>query len=89
MAEGARSPANAMKEEDPDGGGSARSPTGMSWQAPRPTAPDPAAPEMCVSADGGWGSRCTACSLQKQPPEQTLISVQPPALRKSGQGSQA
>ena len=54
MAEGASSPANATKEEDPDGGGSARSPTGMSWQALRPTAPGPEEPEMCVSADGGW-----------------------------------
>ena len=90
MAEGASSPANTMKEEDPDGGGSARSPTGMSRQEPRPTAPDPEEPEMCVSADGGQGSWCAACCLQKQPPEQTLTSsVQLPALRKSGQGSQA
>lgn len=81
----AYSSANAMKEEDPDGGGRESSSTGMPWQAPRPTAPDPTAPEMCVSADGAQGSQSAACSLQKQPMEQTRISsAQPPMLRRSG-----
>lgn len=87
MAEGARSPANATKEGTQTlGAVCAHHRNVMAGAQAHSTGPRGA---RDVRVCRRWMGVTVHCSLQKQPLEQTLTSVQPPALRKSSQGSQA